>query len=246
MSKRSGAPQTALRPLHFKNKVNRYAEGAVLIEQGNTHVLCTATVESRVPDWLAGKGRGWVTAEYAMLPRATHSRSRRESVMGKRNARASEISRLIGRALRAAVDLEILGETMITVDCDVLQADGGTRCASITGGMVALARALGWLKKQKRLNANPLKSYVAAVSVGLVHGDVCLDLCYEQDSRADVDMNIVMDDQGRYIELQGTAEGRPFTDRELGRMKTAAASGIVTILEKQKRAAGRGALKPEG
>lgn len=234
-NKHSCPGSTSLRPVTITRNYTRYAEGAVLIKQGNTQVLCTATVENRVPKFLAGSGRGWVTAEYGMLPRATHTRSGRESRSGRPSSRSLEISRLIGRSLRSAVNLEALGEHTITLDCDVIQADGGTRCASITGAMVALYDALGWLVKQKKIAALPLNYFVAAVSVGIIEGKPTLDLCYELDSNAEVDMNVVMTDDGRYVELQGTAEGAPFSERQLSRLRKLAAAGIVELIAKQRR-----------
>jgi ribonuclease PH len=225
-----------LRAVRITRNYLKHAEGSVLIEQGNTRVLCTATVEERVPPFLEGKGRGWVTAEYGMLPRSTHSRMKRESREGRPNSRSLEISRLIGRALRSAVDMGGLGERQITVDCDVIQADGGTRCASITGGMVALVDALQWLKRAKKLRRIPLRNLVAAVSVGIVNGKPVLDLDYEMDSSADVDMNVIMTQDGRFVEIQGTSEREPFTDRQMTLMKALAVKGIRTLIGKQKQA----------
>ncbi len=228
----------ALRPLRFTRGYTDYAEGSVLVEAGRTRVLCNASVIGQAPPFLRGGGSGWVTAEYSMLPRSTVTRMDREAVRGKLGGRTQEISRLIGRALRAAVGLEALGEYTIRVDCDVLQADGGTRCASISGGMVALADALAWMRERRLFgeDVEPIRHWVAAVSVGIVDGAPTLDLCYAQDSRAEVDMNVVMTDNGRYVELQGTAEGEPFTDRQLGRMRRLAADGIAAIVEAQQRA----------
>lgn len=224
-----------LRPVRIRRNYTKHAEGSVLIEQGDTHVLCNASVEARVPPYLEGTGKGWVTAEYAMLPRSTHTRSRRESRQGGPRGRTQEISRLIGRSLRCAVDLSALGEHTITIDCDVLQADGGTRCASITGGMVALYDAIRWLKKEKLIQTDPVTHFVAAISVGLVDGAPWLDLAYEQDCRAEVDMNIVMTDDCRFVEIQGTAESEPFTDRQLSRLKKLAAAGIADLIAAQKQ-----------
>jgi ribonuclease PH len=224
----------ALRPVRIRRGVSEYAEGSALIEQGRTRVLCTASVEARVPPWLEGQDRGWVTAEYAMLPRSTHTRKPRAAVRGKPDSRALEISRLVGRSLRAAVDLAALPGQAVTVDCDVLQADGGTRCAAITGGMVALADAFRWMKREKRLAGEPLRELVAAVSVGIVDGRPVLDLAYEEDSAAAVDMNVVMTEGGRYVEIQGTGEARPFTERELAALRRLAASGIASLVEIQK------------
>ena len=201
-----------LRPVSFIPKFIVYPEGSVLIKMGNTHVLCNATIEETVPEWMKGRGKGWITAEYAMLPRATHTRSKRET--SGPSSRSQEIKRLIGRSLRAAVDLNKLGERTIILDCDVLQADGGTRTASITGGYVAVAMALNKLITNGILSSQVIRTAVAAVSVGLYEGKPFLDLCYQEDSRADVDMNIVMNARGEFIELQGTAEGSAFTDNK--------------------------------
>ena len=226
--------QTRLRPVSITTGVNMHAEGSVLIAMGNTRVMCTASVEERIPDWLRGKGRGWVTAEYGMLPRSTSTRMRRER--DKTSARSLEISRLIGRSLRAAIDLEALGERQITVDCDVLQADGGTRTASITGGMVALAIAIGALTKRERLAKNPLRSLVAAVSVGIVDGTPRLDLDYEADHRAEVDMNVAMNAKGEVVEIQASAEGKPFGVKQLRALEDLAAGGIRKLIVAQKKA----------
>lgn len=207
----------------------------MLICCGNTRVICTATVEEGVPRFREGAG-GWVTAEYGMLPRSTDSRMRREAKSGKQGGRTLEISRLIGRSMRAAVDLEALGEYTITLDCDVIQADGGTRCASITGAMVALYDALKYMKKNKMISAIPVKELVAAVSVGIVAGKPVLDLCYEQDCSAGVDMNVVMTAAGKYIEIQGTAEGEAFSESELDALRKLAASGIKDLVALQKKA----------
>ena len=224
------------RKIKITRNFTRFAEGSVLYEQGQTRVLCNASVETRLPSFLRGSGRGWVTAEYSMLPRSTSTRSQRESQRGKLNGRGVEISRLIGRSLRAAVDMEALGEASITVDCDVLQADGGTRCASITGGMIALYDALRWMKKKKMIDALPLRYMVGAISVGIVDGKPVLDLDYELDSSADVDLNVVMTANHRFIELQGTAEREPFTDRQLTQMKRLATKGIDELVAAQKKA----------
>ena len=227
-----------LRPVTITRHFTKHAEGSVLIKQGETWVLCTASVEEKVPPFLKGKGTGWVTAEYSMLPRSTAERKDREIKKGKPDARSTEISRLIGRALRAAVDLEKLGERSITIDCDVLQADGGTRCASITGGMVALADALAWLKKQGKLGACPIRHFIAAVSVGVCEGTPTLDLDYVHDSSAEVDLNVVMTDDGRYVELQGTAEHEPFTEASLDALTHLARTGIKELIKRQKAALG--------
>ena len=236
---RSSPARCALRTVKLIRGYADFAEGSCLIEQGGTRVLCTASLEKRVPDFLKGKGRGWVTAEYAMLPRATTERNPRDAGRGKPNSRGIEISRLVGRALRAAVDLQKLGEHSLMIDCDVLRADGGTRCASITGGMIALADALSWMRKQKLIAGDPLQRLVAAVSVGIVDGRPALDLCYAQDVKAEVDMNFIMTEDGRFVEIQGTAEHEPFTDRQFAALKRLAAQGIRDLIRAQKRALGR-------
>jgi ribonuclease PH len=227
-----------LRPVVIERRFTKHAEGSVLIKQGETWVLCTASVDEKVPPFLRGTGRGWVTAEYAMLPRSTVERKDREIKKGRPDARGTEIGRLIGRALRAAVDLEALGERAVTIDCDVLQADGGTRCASVTGGMVALADALAWLVRQGKLGRSPLKRFVAAVSVGVCGGVPTLDLDYAHDSAAEVDLNVVMTDDGRFVEIQGTAEHEPFTEEALDALKTLARKGVGELVKKQKAALG--------
>lgn len=216
--------------------VNRYAEGSCLIEMGHTRVLCLASVSEGIPKWKDQQDAGWVTAEYAMLPRATHTRSDRESVKGKVSGRSQEISRLIGRALRAVVDFKKLGPRTVTVDCEVLQADGGTRCAAITGAYVALALACRRLQKEKKIKAWPLRDSIAAVSVGIVNGRLCLDLAYEEDSQAEVDMNVVMLGKGTFAELQGTAEHAPFTRAQAAAMMALAAKGIRALTRQQKKA----------
>ena len=225
-----------MRPVCFDRGFTRHAEGSVLIAFGDTWVLCTASVDSTVPPFLRGRGRGWVTAEYGMLPRSTHTRMQREATRGRQGGRTLEIQRLIGRALRQAVDLDALGERTITIDCDVLQADGGTRTASITGGWVALADALDGLVSVGALSETPLIAQVAAVSTGIVDGQVLLDLDYSEDSRADTDMNVVMDNEGRFIEVQGTAEAAPFTEDELRQLTAVAADGINQLTELQNKA----------
>ncbi|MCE9625616.1 MAG: ribonuclease PH [Deltaproteobacteria bacterium] len=235
----------SLRPLSFQLNVNRYAEGSCLVTMGNTKVLCLASVEEEVPRWKKDLGEGWVTAEYAMLPRATHTRSSRESVKGKVSGRTQEISRLVGRALRAVVDYKKLGPRIITLDCEVLQADGGTRCASINGAMVALAMACHRLKREKKIEAWPLTGTVAALSVGIVDGALCVDLCYEEDSSAEVDMNIVMTGDGRFVELQGTAEHKPFTFAQSQQMIRAAERGIRKISQEQGRVSAKFWPKPK-
>ncbi|HYY44296.1 MAG TPA: ribonuclease PH [Actinomycetota bacterium] len=236
MSRMDGRGPADLRPLRLTAGFMPYAEGSCLAEMGDTRVICTATVESTVPRWLMGQGRGWVTAEYSMLPRSSPERITREVARGRPSGRTQEIQRLIGRSLRAVTDLEKLGERSIVVDCDVLQADGGTRTASITGGYVALAQALSLLEQRGGLGGIPLTDAVAAVSVGIVAGAPCLDLNYAEDSTADVDMNVVMTGSGGLIEVQGTAEGATFTRRELDELLDLAASGIATLTAAQKEA----------
>jgi ribonuclease PH len=224
-----------LRPVTISRQFTRYAEGSVLIAFGETKVLCNATVEEKVPSFLRGKGEGWVTAEYSMLPRATHERTQRDSTRGSVNARAQEIQRLIGRALRAAVDRKLLGERTITLDCDVLQADGGTRTASITGAYVALADAIAGLRKSGSLPVSPLIAQIAAVSVGVVQGSPMLDLDYREDSSSDSDVNVVMSEHG-LIEVQGTAEGKVFSRAELDRLLDLAGLGITELFAAQRAA----------
>lgn len=211
------------------------AEGSALIQTGDTHVICTATVELGVPRWMKGQGKGWVTAEYSMLPRATNERVRRDRGP-KLGGRTQEIQRLIGRSLRAAIDMEALGENTLMIDCDVLRADGGTRTASITGAYVAMAQAVKWLSDKDKLNGNPLKDQVAAVSVGIVGEHELLDLDYSEDSTAEVDLNVVLTGEGKFIELQGTAEGDPFSDEQLARLIGLAKIGIVDLAAGQKNA----------
>jgi len=228
-----GRKPDELRKATIKPNVNRYAEGSCLIKMGHTQVLCLASVEEELPRWRKDSGLGWVTAEYAMLPRATHTRSRRESVKGKVSGRTQEISRLIGRALRAVVDFEKLGPRSISVDCEVLQADGGTRCASITGAYVALVLACKYLKKQKLISAWPLLDSVSAISVGILHGQNLLDLPYEEDSAAEVDMNIVMTGKGKLVEIQGTAEQAPFSFQKAGQLMKLAGKGCEELRKLQ-------------
>ena len=222
-----------LRTVTFERGFTCHAEGSVLVSFGNTKVLCNASIEDRVPPFLKGKGSGWVTAEYGMLPRATNTRSRREVTTGKQSGRSMEIQRLIGRSLRAIIDLEALCEKTITIDCDVIQADGGTRTASISGAYVALSDAINKLIKAKKIKKNPLHGQVAAVSVGIYNGEPVLDLDYPEDSNAETDMNVVMNEAGGYIELQGTAEGHAFREQELQSMLALARKGIGEIVEKQ-------------
>ncbi|HTE42160.1 MAG TPA: ribonuclease PH [Steroidobacteraceae bacterium] len=229
----SGRAPDELRPIRFTRRFTRHAEGSVLVEFGDTRVLCTASVEESVPPFLRNKGQGWVTAEYGMLPRATHTRSAREAAKGKQTGRTQEIQRLIGRALRAVVDLKGLGERTITIDCDVLQADGGTRTAAITGGYVALVDAVDALLKKRLIKSNPIHGQVAAVSVGIHNGAPVLDLDYAEDSSAETDMNVVMNNGGAFIEVQGTAEGHAFRRHELDALLNLAAQGIGNLLSLQ-------------
>ena len=238
---RPSARQPAeLRPICFTRHYTQHAEGAVLVEFGNTKVLCTASVETGVPSFLKGKGEGWVTAEYGMLPRATHTRSRREAASGKQTGRTQEIQRLIGRSLRAGVDLKKLGERQIVLDCDVLQADGGTRTASICGAFVALSDAIAGLLRAGTLTESPIVDHVAAVSVGMFQGVPVLDLDYPEDSACDTDMNVVMTGAGGFVELQGTAEGSPFTRAEMDALVTLASEGIAQIVALQRQALATG------
>ncbi|MBI5461706.1 MAG: ribonuclease PH [Gammaproteobacteria bacterium] len=225
-----------LRHVRFTRRYTKHAEGSVLVEFGDTRVLCTASVEERVPGFLRGKGQGWITAEYGMLPRSTGSRMDREAARGKQGGRTMEIQRLIGRSLRAVVDLKALGERSLTIDCDVIQADGGTRTASITGGYVALADAIAHLLDKGALTTNPLRAQVASVSVGVYKGTPVLDLDYAEDCNAETDMNVVMNDRGDFIEVQGTAEGHPFSRAELLAMLDLAQGGIFTLIQAQKQA----------
>jgi len=235
----SGRAPNEMRAVEFRVGYTRHAEGSVLASFGATRVLCTASIESRVPPFLKGRQEGWVTAEYGMLPRATHTRSAREAARGRQSGRTLEIQRLIGRSLRAVVDRAALGERTITIDADVLQADGGTRTAAISGGYVALALAIEHLLRQRQLNASPLHGQVAAVSVGITNGVPILDLDYEEDSSAETDMNVVMNDAGSFIELQGTAEGHAFRRDELDRLLELAETGTKTIIAAQNAALGQ-------
>lgn len=235
----SGRKPDQLREIKLTRHYTRHAEGSVLVEFGDTRVLCNASVETRVPPWLKGKGRGWVTAEYGMLPRSTGSRMPREATKGKQGGRTMEIQRLIGRSLRAAVDLEKLGEISITIDCDVIQADGGTRTASITGACVALVDALNHLQQNDALKADPLRHLVASVSCGIYQGTAVLDLDYDEDSNAETDMNFVMNDNGKFIEIQGTAETAAFSEQEMLAMTALAKQGIAELIEMQKQALGQ-------
>lgn len=225
-----------MREIKITRNYTKHAEGSVLVEFGDTKVICTASVESRIPPWLRGQGKGWVTAEYGMLPRSTGSRMGREAARGKQGGRTMEIQRLIGRSLRAAVDMKKLGEQQITVDCDVIQADGGTRTASITGGYVALCDAINHLMEQGEVKENPIVSQIASVSVGVYNGTPVLDLDYDEDSSAETDMNVVMDGAGQFIEVQGTAEEAPFSLEEMQQMLALAQQGITNLIDHQKDA----------
>ncbi len=227
-----------LRPIRITRGYTRYAEGSVLIEFGETKVLCTASVEDKVPAFLKGKGQGWLTAEYGMLPRATHTRGDREAARGRQSGRTQEIQRLIGRSLRSVLDLALLGERTVLIDCDVLQADGGTRTAAITGAFVATHDAMSRLIETNVLMATPIRDFVAAVSVGLVQGQPVLDLDYAEDSACETDMNVVRTGAGGYVEIQGTAEGAPFSETQMAAMLELAQRGITRLIEMQKRALG--------
>jgi len=233
MGRPSGRAPDELRRVRFERRHAKHAEGAVLIEFGDTQVLCTASIEDSVPPFLRGKSQGWITAEYGMLPRATHTRTAREAARGRQSGRTQEIQRLIGRSLRAVADLRALGERTITLDCDVLQADGGTRTAAITGGFVALAQACEQLVRRRLIAASPLHGQVAAVSVGIVGGVAVLDLDYEEDSQAETDMNVVMNNGGAFVEIQGTAEGHAFRRHELDALLNLAAGGIAQLFALQ-------------
>jgi ribonuclease PH len=232
----SGRAPDELRAIRLTRNYTKHAEGSVLVEFGDTKVICTASVEERVPGFLKGKGQGWVTAEYGMLPRSTGSRMSREAAQGKQGGRTQEIQRLIGRSLRSVVNMEALGERTITIDCDVIQADGGTRTASITGGFVALADAVQVLMKKKLVSKYPLHGQVASVSVGIHQGVPVLDLDYAEDSNAETDMNVVMNDAGAFVEVQGTAEGHAFRRDEMDAMLALAEKGIRELLAKQRSA----------
>jgi len=234
----SGRAPDELRTINITRNYTKHAEGSVLVEFGDTKVICTASIENRVPGFLRGKGQGWVTAEYGMLPRSTGSRMGREAARGKQGGRTQEIQRLIGRSLRAVIDLEALGENSITIDCDVIQADGGTRTASITGGYVALVDAINHMLKKKIIKKNPLHGYLASVSVGIYKGTPVLDLDYPEDSNAETDMNVVMNEAGAFIEVQGTAEGHAFREDELNAMLALAKKGIAELISKQQAALG--------
>ena len=234
----SGRTPNQLRPITLEAGVTRYAEGSCLAKFGHTHVLCTASWAGEVPRWKKGKGEGWVTGEYGMLPRATHTRGRREAAQGKQSGRTQEIQRLIGRSLRSVVDLKVLGDRTITLDCEVIQADGGTRTAAITGAWVALARACKYLVDEKELKASPITGQVAAVSCGVIEAVPVLDLDYAEDSSAEVDANFVLSGDGRMIEVQATGEQRPFTDDEFAELMRLAKLGCGRLFEMQAKAAG--------
>lgn len=243
MMRMNGRQVNERRPMKLTVDINKYAEGSVYIEVGDTKVLCTATVEEKVPMFMKGQGKGWVTAEYSMLPRATQTRNQRESARGKLSGRTMEIQRLIGRALRSVVDLQALGERSITIDCDVLQADGGTRTTSITGAFIALAFAVNKLAIKHNLPVFPITDFLASVSVGVVGQQMLLDLNYDEDSKAKVDMNVVMTGQGQFVEIQGTGEDQPFSRQELNGMLELAEQGIREMIDLQREALGPIALK---
>ncbi|MBD3378864.1 MAG: ribonuclease PH [Candidatus Omnitrophica bacterium] len=234
--RRDGRKKDELREVNIITDYMPYAEGSCLMEMGNTRVICTASVEEGVPPFLRGQGTGWITSEYSLLPRSCKKRVSREASRGKQSGRTHEIQRLIGRSMRSVADLSVLGERTVWIDCDVVQADGGTRCASITGSFVALALALGKLRKEEILGVSPLGKHVAAVSVGVVGGESCLDLDYAEDSSAEVDMNIVMTGSGEYIEVQGTAEKEPFSKNSMNELLFLAEKGIGELVERQKAA----------
>jgi ribonuclease PH len=234
----SGRKPGELRPVRITRGYTRHAEGSVLVEFGDTKVLCTASVEDRVPGFLKGKGKGWLTAEYGMLPRATHTRGEREAARGKQSGRTQEIQRLVGRSLRSVVDLAALGERTVQVDCDVLQADGGTRTAAITGAFVAAHDAFSWMLSRGMIPALPVRDFVAAVSVGVFEGMPVLDLDYPEDSACGTDMNVVMTGKGRFVEVQGTAEGEPFDRDQMDSMLALAGKGIAELVAKQRTSLG--------
>lgn len=238
MRRSYGRATNELRPVSIETSVLEHAEGSAYIKIGKTHILCAATVEEGVPRWMKGTGKGWVTAEYSLLPRSTSERTQREAVKGKQGGRTVEIQRLIGRSLRAVVDMKVLGERQIILDCDVIQADGGTRCAAITGAYVALAQACQGLVNQKKLRQNPLRAAVGAISVGVVKGVPLLDLDYSEDAGADVDANIVMTDANEFVEIQGTAEKNPFSPETLQAMLALASTGLDELFAAQKTAVG--------
>ncbi len=235
IQRQDGRGAEFLRKINITRNYMKFAEGSCLIELGETKVICTASVDDNVPQFLKGRGTGWVTAEYAMLPRSCQSRVQREGIRGGVSGRTHEIQRLIGRSLRAVVDLPAMGERTVWIDCDVMQADGGTRCASITGSFIALSDALSWMKKKGMIEKLPLLDYVAATSVGIIKGETILDLAFKEDSNVDVDMNIVMTGKGKFIEIQGTAEGEPFDDDQMHRLITLAKKGILQLIDVQKK-----------
>lgn len=232
----SGRTSDQLRPVTITRNFTCHAEGSVLIEFGNTKVICNASFEAGVPGFLRGKGQGWVTGEYGMLPRSTGSRMRREATQSKQGGRTLEIQRLIGRSLRAVIDMDALGENTIVIDCDVIQADGGTRTASITGGYIALVDAVNKAKADGLIESDPIKGMIASISVGIHNGEAVLDLDYDEDSTAETDMNVVMNDNNQFIEIQGTAEGHPFSQEELNKMLVLAEKGITELFEYQRNA----------
>ena len=237
IQRQDGRGAEFLRKINITRNYMKFAEGSCLIELGETKVICTASVDENV-QFLKGKGTGWVTAEYAMLPRSCQSRVQREGIRGSVSGRTHEIQRLVGRSLRAVIDMAALGERTVWIDCDVIQADGGTRCASITGSFIALADALSWLKKKGLIEKSPVLDYVAATSVGMVKGEPVLDLTFGEDSNADVDMNIIMTGKGKFIEIQGTAEGEPFDDGQMQKLIALAKKGILQLVDVQKKALG--------
>lgn len=243
MPRIDGRSNDQLRPIKITRNYILHAEGSVLIEVGNTKVICTATVDEKIPPWMKGSNKGWVTAEYSMLPRATPVRNAREAVKGKLGGRTMEIQRLVGRTLRSVVDLTAIGERTIVLDCDVIQADGGTRTAAINGAFVALADAMAGLLKKGLIEKMPIQDFLAAISVGKVNDEILLDLCYEEDSSAQVDMNIVMTESGKFVEIQGTAEEAPFSPEELQGLIAMAAKGIKEITGYQKEVLGETAVK---
>ncbi len=232
----SGRANDQLRAVSLEPGISPHAEGSCLARFGNTHVLCTASLDERVPPWLRGLGRGWVTAEYGMLPRSTNERMRREAAAGKQSGRTQEIQRLIGRSLRAVVDLKLLGERQIVIDCDVIQADGGTRTAAITGGWVALSQCLSWMRQRSMLADDPLKDHVAAISCGIIDGQQVLDLDYPEDSGAETDANFVITGSGGLVEIQGTAEKEPFSEAQFMELLRLAREGVVSLVELQRLA----------
>lgn len=238
MTRIDGRENNQLREIKITRNFTKYAAGSVLMETGDTRVICTATIDEKVPPFMRGTGKGWVTAEYSMLPASTQNRKIRESSKGKIEGRTQEIQRLIGRALRSAIDLEQLGERTIWIDCDVIQADGGTRTASITGAFIALIDALHQLKNEEKIESIPIKNYVAAISVGVVNGEPVLDLNYQEDFNAKIDMNVIMTDAKEYIEIQGTGEEAPFNKKELSKLLELAEKGIMELINKQKEVLG--------